>query len=102
VAGGGFYLGSYFLQEFETENQSDYQLSQGGDFEHLRETGNVEELWINPEDMDIPPEEIQVGPVQWVTFSPSEFGFYVSPQGPVGFYLGSLGPVGFYMQSIGI
>jgi len=79
---GGFYLGSTFVHEYETENQSDYQLSLGGDYEALRSTSNVEELWINPEDMGIPPEEIQVNQVQFILFSP--------------------GPGGFYMQAIGI
>ena len=99
---GGFYLGSYFIQSYETENQSDYQLSPTGDYEALRSTSNVEELWINPEDMAIPPEEIQVNQVQFILFSSPEEGFYVNPLGPLGFYFEPTGPGGFYMQAIGI
>ena len=88
---GGFYLGSTFVHEYETENQSDYQLSLGGDYEALRSTANVEELWVNPEDMDIPPEDIQVGPVEFIIFSPPSEGFYISSPGPFGFYIQAIG-----------
>ena len=99
---GGFYLGSYFVQEYETENQVDWQMPLDGDFQHLRQTANVEELWVHPEDMDIPPEEIQVGPVEWVTFSHDFDSFYSSQPGPFGFYFKALGPAGFYVQALGI
>ena len=101
MSGGGFYLGSWFVQEFETANQSDWQLPQNEEG-HLRSTANVEELWAYPENMDLVPEEIQLGPIELITFSPPQQGFYVQALGPFGFYLQSKGPFGFYLQSIGI
>lgn len=100
---GGFYIGNgWFLQEYETENQSDWQMPLDGDFQHLRSTANVEELWVHPEDMDIEPEEIQVNPIEFVTFSPPQEGFYITQPGQFGFYIQQTGPFGFYIQEIGI
>lgn len=99
---GGFYLQGWFVQSYNTPSQTEWLLPLDGDFQHQRSTANVEELWVNPEDMDIPPEEIQVGPIQFITFSPPQEGFYVQATGPFGFYVQQTGPFGFYVQAIGI
>ena len=98
--GGNFYLGNWFVLEYETATKSDWQMpSEGG---HLEQTANVEELWVFPENINIPPEEVQVGPVEWFTYVIQPSQFYLTQPSQFGFYINSLGPFGFYLEPIGI
>jgi len=106
---GGFYAGTWFIPQYPIPTQQEWLLPLDGDHQHLKETQNVEELEVNPEDMDELPQDIQAGGNQWVTFSFSTADFYVV-QGfnsvsvrPGGFYLQDVpGLGGFYLQDIGI
>lgn len=104
---GKFYLGSWYVPEFPIPTQQDwlFSLNEVGD---LTDTQNVEELNINPEDMDQLPQDIQSGAAQWVTFSVPSGDFYTTAEYRTGsrlggFYVQSVpGVGGFYLQDIGI
>jgi len=100
--GGGFYVGTWFVPEFPTPIQQDW-LFPSGDPGHLTDTSNVEELRINPEDMDENPEDIQDGANQWITFSFDTIDFYIQGFPNIEFYSTTPpGVGGFYIQDIGI
>jgi hypothetical protein len=102
--GGDFYLGKWFVTEFNDPSQQDWCLPPS--LEHSRETSNVEELRIPPEDLELFPEEVQAGACQWVNFvAPGLGGFYVTgPPERGGFYTitGILDLTGFYLQTVEI
>ncbi|MGW8181745.1 MAG: hypothetical protein ACWGQW_23690 [bacterium] len=64
-----FYLGSYLILQDEWDLLHDYDSWELPDTTahsgHMSDTNNVEELLINPEDMDLLPEQIQFGSTQW-------------------------------------
>ena len=71
----GFYVGVYFIEGFSTPVQQDWLFP--NNLEHSRETSNIEELNINPEDIDLFPLEVQAGGDSYtqITFSTMD-GFY--------------------------
>lgn len=103
MSGGGFYIGTWFVLSFPTI-QNEWVLPLDGDYQHLKDTSNVEELNVFPEDMDVNPEDIQVGADQWITFTELSHEFYSSSApGIGGFYVSDVpGIGGFYLQDIGI
>jgi hypothetical protein len=98
----GFYVGSYFVAGFSTPVQQDWLFPDN--LEHARETSNVEELNINPEDIDLFPLEVQAGACSYteVTFSTVD-EFYVSTSPALGgFYISSVSDnEGFYILLVG-
>ena len=73
----GFYVGRYFVGEFSTPVQQDWLFPDN--LEHPRETSNIEELNINPEDIDLFPLEVQAGGDSYTvaTFSSAD-EFYIT------------------------
>jgi len=68
-----FYVGCYLIQQDTLEPPFDGSSWALPDTQHVRETSNVEELLIDPEDIDVVPEEAQYGCAQWTDdegFSP--------------------------------
>ena len=104
MSSGAFYVGTWFVPRFDIPVQQDWRLPLDGDLQHIKDTSNVEELHINPEDMDELPDVIQAGLHQWVTFSTSIHEFYSqTPPGFGGFYFSSVpGVGGFYLLDVGI
>jgi len=99
---GGFYAGTWFVPVYNVPEQQDWLIPLDGNLESLKETQNVEELDVNPEDMDLLPQEIQAGCASWITFSSPTGSFYVTgPPFDTGFYI-QVKPydTGFYVQSI--
>lgn len=98
----GFYLTGWFVESYSNPSQSEWLLPLDGDNQHLKDTSNIEELNVLPEDMDELPQDIQAGLDQWITFSPVETAFSLDTSpGIGGFYTESPGNVGFYVQPIG-
>jgi len=64
-----FYLGQYLVLQDEWDPLHDYDSWELPDTTahsgHMSDTNNVEELLINPEDMDLVPTQIQFGCTQW-------------------------------------
>ncbi len=64
-----FYVGPYLLLQDSLEPLHDGNVWELPDTAfhsgHLSDTSNVEELMINPEDMDLVPTQIQFGCTQW-------------------------------------
>jgi len=104
MSSGGFYVGTWFVPRFDIPVQQDWRLPLDGDHQHIKDTSNVEELHINPEEMDEFPEVIQAGLRQWVTFVELDHEFYsTTAPGLGGFYFSNVpGVGGFYLQDIGI
>ncbi len=80
-----FYLGKYLIQQEEIAPKHDRDAWAFPDApkQHMAETSNVEDLYVNPEDMDLVPEQIQFGYASWtdddeIASDPSDFSqFYV-------------------------
>ena len=96
----GFYVGSFFVEEFPTPVQQDWLFP--NNLEHSRDTSNVEELNINPEDLILFPEEIQAGSCNYtVTFTTLDPDFYVEGLGvDLGFYFRHYTDLGFYFRDL--
>ena len=73
----GFYSGSFFVKSFPTPVQQDWLFPDH--LEHSRETSNVEDLNINPEDIELFPLEVQAGADSYtrITFSTID-EFYIT------------------------
>lgn len=69
--------------------------------QHINQTSNVEDLLVDPEDMDVIPEQIQFGLSQWTKdTAPSNVNKYTFFYAPVTeFYIVSTPYVTFYIQS---
>jgi hypothetical protein len=96
---GGFYLGSWFVPQFNIPKQQSWLLPLAYDGNgSLISTQNVEELKVNPEDMDELPQDIQDGFAQWITFSPPIVDlFYVQGIIHGEFYIQSIPVSSFYL-----
>ena len=75
-----FYIGKYLIQQEEIAPKHDRDAWAFPDEpkQHMAETSNVEDLYINPEDMDLVPEQIQFGYASWTDdegFSPDAAAF---------------------------
>lgn len=100
---GAFYLTGWFVESYSNPSQYEWLLPLDGDNQHLKDTSNIEELNVLPEDMDELPQDIQAGIDQWITFVSSEVEFYLGVvPGIGGFYVESPGNVGFYILPIGL
>ncbi len=82
-----FYLGKYLIQQEEIAPKHDRDAWAFPDVpkQHMAETSNVEDLYINPEDMDLVPEQIQFGYASWT----DDEGFSPDPAGYAQFYVRS-------------
>lgn len=105
----GFYVGSFFVASFATPVQQDWLFP--NNLEHARETSNVEDLNINPEDIVLFPLEVQAGSSSYtrITFSSipdfyldglgEDSGFYFTLYTDSGFYfIDTPGLGGFYVS----
>lgn len=75
-----FYIGKYLIQQEEIapKHDRDAWAFPAVPKQHMAETSNVEDLYINPEDMDLVPEQIQFGYASWTDdegFSPDSAAF---------------------------
>lgn len=103
MTSGNFYVGTWFVQSFPIPIQQDWLLPLDGDHQHLKDTQNVEELRVNPEDMDELPQDIQAGADEWITFSSPDGEFYMQGFPSSEFYSTTApGIGGFYLVGIGI
>jgi hypothetical protein len=100
-----FYLGCYLIEGDSLEPLHDGNLWELPDTAfhsgHMSDTSNVEELMINPEDMDLVPTKIQFGSTQWggdEGFNPTDkwTEFYSSDEA---FYLRGFSPTDSWTPS---
>ena len=92
-----FYIGKYLIQQEEIAPKHDRDAWAFPDEpkQHLTDTSNVEELLIDPEDMDVLPSQIQIGFAAWTDdegFTPDHAAFdqfYVRDEA---FYIRSFTP----------
>lgn len=89
-----FYVGKYLIQQEEIapKHDRDAWAFPAIPKQHMAETSNVEDLYINPEDMDLVPEQIQFGFAAWT----DNEGFSPDPAGYAQFYVRS---EAFYVRS---
>ena len=82
-----FYIGKYLIQQEEIapKHDRDAWAFPAVPKQHMAETSNVEDLYINPEDMDLVPEQIQFGYAAWT----DDEGFAPDPAGYDQFYIRS-------------
>lgn len=82
-----FYIGKYLIQQEEIapKHDRDAWAFPAVPKQHMAETSNVEDLYINPEDMDLVPEQIQFGYAAWT----DDEGFSPDPAGYAQFYIRS-------------
>ena len=98
-----FYIGNYLVQqdflELDFEGEA-WSLPEDADLQHVKETSNVEDLWIAPEDLDIVPEEMQFGLIQWSDDDEptSTWGLFYNPSLSTEFYLRDFSPVDFFAE----
>ncbi len=97
-----FYVGPYLLLQDSLEPLHDGNIWELPDTTahsgHMSDTSNVQELMINPEDMDLIPTQIQFGSTQWSgdgglnaeagwsEFYPSDEAFYVRGFSPTDYW----------------
>ena len=86
-----FYIGKYLIQQEEIAPKHDRDAWAFPDApkQHMGETSNVEELLVDPEDMDVLPTQIQFGFAEWTSdddpsSAPAFVQFYVRDEA---FYL---------------
>jgi len=97
----GFYAGSFFVAHHATPVQQDWLFP--NNLEHSRETSNIEELNINPEDIELYPLEVQAGSESYTRINivsiPDDF--YLDGAGDTsGFYFTVYEDTGFYFRDI--
>jgi hypothetical protein len=80
---GGFYQGSWFIQNALNPNTPANKNTWNFPLEDqwIKESGNAEDLEVLPENMSVFPEEVQGGRDSWieVTFASTDSSFYVQP-----------------------
>ena len=98
-----FYYGSYQILADSLEPPTDsgpWALPDGFNEQHMSDTNNVEELFINVEDMDVVPTRIQFGSGEWSADEGFDSDdtyteFYVAAEA---FYLRSFSPVDWFSE----
>jgi len=87
-----FYIGKYLIlqEELAPKHDADSWAFPDAPTQHMGETSNVEELLVDPEDMNVLPTQIQFGFAEWTDdegFSPDHLAFdeFYTAVG-VGFY----------------
>lgn len=97
--GGGFYLGEWYVPRYNKPEQQSWLWLTDSTYAALKATQNVETIRMNPEDMDLDPEDIQAEAAQWVTFTNNTSEFYsfnrVTEQS--GYYIYSYTQSGYYI-----
>jgi len=96
-----FYLGCYLIQQDSLEPSFEGHEWELPDIQHAKETSNVEELLMDPEDFDTVPEQIQFGCAQWTDdegFTPDDAAyeqFYVRQEF---FYVREFTPTDYFTE----
>lgn len=98
-----FYFGSYQILADSLEPPTDsgpWALPDGFNEQHMSDTNNVEELFINVEDMDVVPTRIQFGSGEWTDdegFTPDDSfaEFYVRDEA---FYVRSFTSTDYFVE----
>jgi len=91
-----FYIGKYLIlqEELAPKHDADSWAFPDAPTQHMGETSNVEELLVDPEDMDVLPTQIQFGFAEWTSdddpsSAPAFVQFYVKDEA---FYVRSFTP----------
>ena len=91
-----FYVGKWLQDDDPRFDPGNWALPKPN-AQHIKETANVEDLRVFPEDMAVVPEQIQFGHAQWTDDDSVEsvWGFFYAPT--INFYVRSFTPaVGIY------
>jgi hypothetical protein len=98
--GGGFYLGKWFIPKFEEPDPQDYCFPTTGADQHVRATSNVEELRIDPEDIELNPEQIQDNACAWQVNFVTTGEYYIQTAPVMGFYITGFIRQGYYITGV--